>query len=584
MTPNPPPSKDQKIRETIERIYQTRQEHPPFAHFLQKDGQKSASLLDEYAIPLVLLITGIGLFLRLFLIGSKTMWLDEAFSVWVANHPLTEAWAWLIKIDQHPPLYYSLLNLWQQLFGDLQGVVRSFSALCGTLAIPFLFGAARRLGNVRIGLLSALILAIAPFHIWFSQETRMYTLLTLEVAAALYFLTRILFEPQELALSTDRRTPSSFVQRWQTIRFWVGLGVAQAAIMLTHNTAAVYFPVCINLVILTVHLMQTRRTQPSSLPALNQSGFLRAWIGGQILAFLLWLPWAYPFVRQVVMVDGEFWIGPPTLKTIWNTFHNFNQAYLPGWFPLFNVWDYLYGALAIVGVVYLYRQKTPARANLLITLFLLPSIIALLVSLRRPIFYDRTLIWTTLPYYILIATGLDAIGQLTTQTPSFALFRHLSFSRLRLIWRPLQAALIAGMIVLSGFSLNSYYYYFQKEDWAKAADYVAQHMLPGDMIIFNATWVQIPFEYYLRHHNIEATLKGLPADLFQRGILEPKMTEADLPYMRELIKDQEHVWLVYSHDWYTDPSQIIPNELNQQMIQVDWQEFVGLKVMKFDPR
>lgn len=584
MTLNPPPPKDQKVYETIERIYRTRQEQLSIAHFQQKDGQKRASPLDEYAIPLVLLITGSGLFLRLFLIGSKTMWLDEAFSVWVANHPLTEAWAWLVKIDQHPPLYYSLLNLWQRLFGDLQGAVRSFSALCGTLAIPFLFGAARRLGNVRIGLLSAFILAIALFHIWFSQETRMYALLTFEVAAVLYFLTRILFEPQELVPSADGKTASSLVQRWQTIRFWVGLSAAQAAIMLTHNTAVVYFPVCINLVILTAYLMQTRRSVPSSFPALNQSGFLRAWIGGQLLALLFWLPWAYPFVLQVVMVDGEFWIGPPTLKTIWNTFHNFNQAYLPGWFPLFDVWDYLYGGLATVGIVYLYRQKTPARANFLIILFLLPSIIALLVSLRRPIFYDRSLIWTTLPYYILIASGLDAIGQLATQTTSFDLLRHLSLHRLRLIWRPLQVALIVLMTVLSGFSLNSYYYYFQKEDWAKAADYVSQHMLPGDMIIFNATWIQIPFEYYLRHHNIDATLKGLPVDLFQRGILEPKMTEADLPYMRELIKDQEHVWLVYSHDWYTDPSQIIPNELNQQMTQVDWQEFVGLKVMKFDPQ
>jgi len=45
----------------------------------------------------------------------------------------------------------------------------------------------------------------------------------------------------------------------------------------------------------------------------------------------------------------------------------------------------------------------------------------------------------------------------------------------------------------------------------------------------------------------------VPVDLFDRGVLEPKMAASDLSRLRALIQGRERVWLVYSHDWYTDP-------------------------------
>src|SRR5688572_9997532 len=85
---------------------------------------------------LLALLILLGAFLRFYQIGAKTIWLDEAFSIWIAHHSLPELWSWLIRIDHHPLLYYSLLHIWQFIFGDLQGAVRAFSALCSTLTIP----------------------------------------------------------------------------------------------------------------------------------------------------------------------------------------------------------------------------------------------------------------------------------------------------------------------------------------------------------------------------------------------------------------------------------------------------------------
>lgn len=511
------------------------------------------------ALPVVL-ITLLGALLRFWAIGSKSVWLDEAFSIWIANHPPAEIWAWLIQIDQHPPLHYVLLHYWQLGFGDLQGAVRSFSALCGSLAIPFVYCAATHIGSRRVGLVAALILAISPFHIRFGQEARMYALLTLGVAATLCFATHLLFAARTFGK-----------KRWGIL--WVGLVVAEAAVLWTHNTAAIFFPVALNGAV-GGFLLWGRAVE--STAGVDHPRFARQWLLAQAAVFVLWLPWLWPFVQQSIGVDSEFWIAPPTRDSIRWTFHNFNFFYLPKWVPFYGWWGRVYWAIAALAVVWIWR--TPRRVLLLWAIFLLPPILSLLVSLRRPIFYDRTLIWITLPYAILLALGVDWLAQTAR-----VLLRKVALLRpLQRFWNPLTYAPLLLVVVLSGSALHNYYNYFDKEEWDVAAAHVAARMQPEDLVLFNATWVQIPFEYYLRHFDREPRLRGLPVDLFDRGVLEPKMSGADLGYMRELIANEQDLWLVYSHDWYTDEEQIILRELDRSMRRVEGREFVGLRVFRYE--
>lgn len=510
--------------------------------------------------PWLAAIVVVGAFLRFYTIDSKTIWLDEAFSIWVAHHSLVDGWSWLIRIDQHPPLYYSLLHGWETLFGDGQGVVRAFSALCSTLALPFFYGAGRRWADERTALIGVFILALSPFHIRYAQETRMYALLTLAAAATLYFLARILFDKPERHSRLN----------------WTGLAVAQAAVMLTHNTATVFFPLALNLGIGGALLWKYSQGGVSSLPALNDLTFERRWLRSQVLALILWLPWSVPFLIQSVKVDQEFWLWTPTPGMVVDVLHSFNFAFLPDWWMLFHLWDLLYWLLIGFGIYRL--RRTPARALVLVALFLTPFVGELLVSLRRPIFYERTLIWASLPYYLLLASAINELGGLawrewqgTTQA--------LSSRRLPLFLQSSAMVLILGLSLLS---LSNYYFYFQKEEWAKAADYVAHNVAPDDVILFNATWVQLPFEYYFRHYQTGAELRGLPVDLFDRGVLEPKMAETDVPAMHNLLMGRKRVWLIYSHDWYTDPKKIIPRELNKLLRQTEQREFLGLQVIRFD--
>ncbi len=485
-------------------------------------------------------ITAVGAGLRFYRIGGQGLWLDEAFSLWMARHPLGEMLRWTIGIDQHPPLYYALLHGWTAMLGDGEGAARSLSALCSLLTIPVIYGLGRRLsgGERAPGLLAALILAVSPFHVRFAQEARMYALLTLNAALALLGMLAIL-EPG-----------GEHPARWP----WVVYVLFTVAALLTHNTA-VFLPLAANLVVLARYVTGPR-------PSFS----LFAWIVAQAVVFMLWLPWLPALVRQSWGVYREFWLPAPT----WGTVVGAVGAFLSDGLPLPPPWSWgvwgVWAALALAGVLHL--RRSPGRLAFLGLVFGVPFLGEGLVSLIRPIFYDRTLIWASLPLYLLLAAGICRLGR-----------RSLIFV----------LVLVLVLLVANGLSLGEYYVHHEKEAWDEAAALVAGRVQPGDLILFHASWVQIPFDYYFsRLYNDAARLKiaehGAPVDLFERGVLEPKMTSADVPRLRELMRGRGRVWLVYSHDWYTDPERLIPQTLGEDMTPRRRWELYGVQLWLFGRR
>ena len=154
--------------------------------------------IEEFAPWLVIIITLIGGFLRVLLLGNKGMWLDETFSVWLASHSVADMLQWIVRIDQHPPLYYLLLHYWIALNGDTPYYVRLLSVLFGAGTIPIIYLIGKRMSGVVMGLAAAVFLALSLFNIYFAQETRMYTLLTFNAAVAIYALVRLLTDSRSV--------------------------------------------------------------------------------------------------------------------------------------------------------------------------------------------------------------------------------------------------------------------------------------------------------------------------------------------------------------------------------------------------
>ena len=119
----------------------------------------------------LLIIALAGLLLRVSLLGSKSLWLDEAFSVWMAKLPVEHIWS--ITTENHPPLYYLTLKTWMVL-GDSEAIVRLPSALISVISFALLYLLARRLLDERAAIIAVSILALSPLDFWYAQEARMY--------------------------------------------------------------------------------------------------------------------------------------------------------------------------------------------------------------------------------------------------------------------------------------------------------------------------------------------------------------------------------------------------------------------------
>src|SRR5216684_901766 len=127
--------------------------------------------------------------LRVYKLADANPWWDEGFTYWLASQDLP---GMLLRTagDTHPPLSYFLHQLWMPLAGRSIFALRLLALLFGVLAVPVCAGAARRLGGPAAGLAAGLLLAIAPFHVWWSQQIRMYALVAVLCAASIFLLLR----------------------------------------------------------------------------------------------------------------------------------------------------------------------------------------------------------------------------------------------------------------------------------------------------------------------------------------------------------------------------------------------------------
>jgi hypothetical protein len=553
--------------------------------------------IEELAPWLVVVITLTGGALRVLLLGLKGMWLNEAFSVWLANHTVADMLQWIARIDQHPPFYYLLLHYWIALTGDAAYNVRLLSALFGAGTIPVIYLIGKRMSGAVMGLAAAVLLAFSPFNIYFAQETRMYTCLTFNAAVAIYALVRLLtdsrsarpignqfreylhawrasgaVEPGTEGYFTYRIETRNhtgwrawiFRHRWfpiQTIETdlaWVAFVVFSAATLLSHNTA-VLFPLATNIFVLGLMLFQ-RLNKSGSQPAFQAPSFWN-WVKAQIGIFLLWSPWLSVFFKQVSAVYQEFWLPKPGWDAVIQVLESFLNASMPGQGSQATMTWILCAPVLCLGLLHYRRKKS--RFLFLAALFAIPFLGELIVSVRRPIFLDRTLIWTTIPLFLILAAG---IAQLR--------FRFL-------------VIVAVGILATNSlFSAGDYYRFVQKEDWSRAAGWVAKSAEKDDLVLFNDTLVQIPFDYYFKTYenlySIQVEKHGLPVDMFDSGIVEPKMTTSDIPRLVSLMSGRKRVWLVYSHNWYTDPMGLIPQTLASKM-ELAWKrDFYGGQVHLYE--
>ncbi len=143
--------------------------------------KKLENLLNQGRVQLILL-AGITIFaaaLRFYKLGEWSLWIDEVLELNRAKAIFdTSPWPSITKI---------LINLITTNQGTEEWSARLAAALVGIVSIPILYFSTKRLFGPAVALLTATLLAVSPWHIYWSQHVRFYTVLLLLYTLGLFF-------------------------------------------------------------------------------------------------------------------------------------------------------------------------------------------------------------------------------------------------------------------------------------------------------------------------------------------------------------------------------------------------------------
>ena len=139
-------------------------------------------------------ILAIAAALRVAHLARSTYWIDEVFESSLAHAPSGAFWTSLAFDAAHPPLDYLAARAAVRL-GVADPWPRGASVLWGVATVAALAALLRRRAGARAALLTAALLAVAPFHVRYSQELRPYALGTFLAVLSLLLLDRTLERP-----------------------------------------------------------------------------------------------------------------------------------------------------------------------------------------------------------------------------------------------------------------------------------------------------------------------------------------------------------------------------------------------------
>jgi mannosyltransferase len=234
--------------------------------------QEGRRPLADRAIPsaTALGLCVVALALRLWGLGDKPLWTDEAFSWFDYRHGLGEIVG--ARLNVHPPLFGVVMWAWIPLAGESEYALRLPSALLSVLAVPAVWRLGARLGGLPTALVAAASMTIAPIGLSYGREARMYGLVMSQAAVAL--------------LAADRFSIG------RAAGGWTAVAAASAAAVLTHYTAVAAWAAAA-LRTLLGSSGQPRRWlgAQAAVAAVGLAWSAVLWSSRDAWANLIWLPW-----------------------------------------------------------------------------------------------------------------------------------------------------------------------------------------------------------------------------------------------------------------------------------------------------
>jgi len=143
----------------------------------------------------LLAILFVAALIRFASLGQQSFWDDEGYTVALMHHDFVGLIKGVAHTESAPPLYYIIAWCWTRVFGVSEVGLRSLSALAGVATVAAGYYTALAAGSRRAATIAAVVLAVNPLMIWYSQEARAYALFACFATFALVFFVRRLCSP-----------------------------------------------------------------------------------------------------------------------------------------------------------------------------------------------------------------------------------------------------------------------------------------------------------------------------------------------------------------------------------------------------
>lgn len=455
-------------------------------------------------LPILIGVIVIATFMRLYGLDRQSLWYDE-----VAEETGFQR-QFLIKNavlkPYTPPLNLFFIYPITQIFPNNDFALRMVPFTFGVISVPLFFLLGKRLFNEKIGLIASFILAISPFHIWYSQEVRMYALQWMLALISMLFFLRMLERPDKVNTTVYIMSTTAGLYTHQLAVFLIAL--QGLYILFLHNknkTLLIKF-----LGVLSVNIILYLPWIIYSLTSFadKQAGFPKEFELDVIL---------YTFYS----FSAGFSIGPSLSELHLSRSITAIKPYSSVIVPL----TFIYSMLFMLGV-WSSRKHRPQFILMMLLLIVPIAGLVILNQIMPNIAYNVRYTGMALFAYLLFITkGLD----------------HLSNLKPRSVGNIL---VILSVIAIIGFSLYSYVNYQFDNRYAKpnirgAVAYIENNRIPGDLVLCvidnpvfdkysNNDRHYISFPHYTNHND-----------------------KTDVEFqLKKIVRSKKRLWLVLNTEWY----------------------------------
>ncbi|MCD6384497.1 glycosyltransferase family 39 protein [Candidatus Sumerlaeota bacterium] len=496
--------------------------------------------IQQTTILFSLLITAyLGLRLRIYGLATKSIWYDEAFSILFAKKSLPQI-IQLCKNDVLPPLYFILLHIWLKIFPATTTLSVAFyprllSAILGISAIPLMYLLGKRLFSPPVGILGAILLTFSPFHIYYSQEIRMYSL---------FFLLTLLLYIKAIDFASE---PS--------IKNYLLLIFFNAVLLFVHYFAIFFLLGIMGLIFWRATSTATKELS-STKPIFLKSPFLSVTLYGAGV-FFLFLPWLTPFLHHLLVM--QFVIPRASASTSLHKILNLLVIGLLGYTPStpLSRWHTLNIVLLGLTVLLMFllfslgilkiRKEQKQSYLIFLFLFALPAVLILLHIALRGRFYVRYFLPLLALVFIAVAQGLLALR-----------------------YRPAITLVLAILCIFFLSSTTAYLRTDVRDRTLDAFQWLSTNAQPGELIVHFSPKSFLPFKCYdidTKFHQVIINSKEM--NIFALNLISPDEI-IELTPGRTSINKSNHLWLVF-HIWYAgDTYPIFTEFLTRRFLSSGW--------------